>query len=324
MTTPCFYPIAQLAPDHVREVLERADLESPHAFVRGLNADYDRDIYIQNMLRPLPTENDFRFVHGTGKSERWVLLERLAWDSEFFGYGVAKLHAVIDPNSAHDARADSCTDTAAVNTILEEARRSGIRYVFCTVAPRELFLTRTLSDAQFTLIETRCHYHKQLDAPPLDRYDTRLATAADAPSLALAAREMVNWYDRFHADPAIDLHDADRLMERWVHASLEDGFADLTVVPNVSAPEAFCTARLHREHWAGWGMKLAQPVLSAVSPKHRGWYVKIISELCEQLRQQGADHAYLITQITNNAVIRSWEKLGFHFGKGEHVFRRTL
>jgi dTDP-4-amino-4,6-dideoxy-D-galactose acyltransferase len=113
-------------------------------------------------------------------------------------------------------------------------------------------------------------------------------------------------------------------MERWVEASVVGGFADATIVPDVDAPEAFCTAKYHREHWAGWGCKLSQPVLSAVAPRHKGWYVKLISELDEHLRSVGAEHSFLITQITNNAVIRSWEKLGYGFGKGEHIFRKLL
>jgi len=32
----------------------------------------------------------------------------------------------------------------------------------------------------------------------------------------------------------------------------------------------------------------------------------------------------LRTQITNKAVIRVWEKLGFLYGKGEHIFRILL
>jgi dTDP-4-amino-4,6-dideoxy-D-galactose acyltransferase len=135
---------------------------------------------------------------------------------------------------------------------------------------------------------------------------------------------MINPFDRFHSDIAIAPADADRMMEAWVEASITGGFADVTVVPDVPVPQAFCTARLHRDHWQGWGVHLAQPVLSAVAPVHKGWYVRIISELGEQLRQSGATHAFLVTQLTNNAVIRCWEKLGYQFGKGEHVMRKLL
>lgn len=280
---------------------------------------------VDQWLRPLAERDDLRFCYRRhSDAERWVLMERLAWDSEFFGRGMAKLHAVVEPGTTAEVRGDVSVAVDALRAALENARAQSIDYVFCAVSPGDLPTVRTLDACGFALIETRCHYHRPLDAPPTQRYATRLAIPDDIPSLARAARMMVNPFDRFHADPAISEASADRLMERWVEASVVGGFADATIVPDVDAPEAFCTAKFHREHWQGWRCKLSQPVLSAVSPRHKGWYVKIISELDEYLRGIGAEHSFLVTQITNNAVIHSWEKLGYRFGKGEHIFRKLL
>lgn len=319
-------PLLQSHSAHdLREGIASAGVVSPHAFIRGLDVDYDRKIMLDQWLRPLEESDDLRFcfTHGDG-TERWVLMERLAWDSEFFGRGMARLNAVLQPGTPSPLRADVSSGVEVIRATLEQARARGVDYVFCPVNPNDLPTIRALSACGFDLIETRCHYHRPLDAPPAQRYSTRLATADDVPSLAHAARVMVNPFDRFHADPAVSEDYADRLMERWVEASILGGFADATIVPDVDAPEAFCTAKYHREHWAGWGYRLSQPVLSAVAPRHKGWYVKIISELDEHLRSIGAEHSFLITQITNNAVIRSWEKLGYVFGKGEHIFRKLL
>lgn len=326
MNMKAFTPLLQSHPAHeLRNGIADTGVVSPHAFIRGLDADYDRKVMLDQWLRPLEESDDLRFCfeHDNG-TEHWVLMERLAWDSEFFGRGMARLNAVLQPGVSLPLRAEVAPGIEAVHATLEQARTRGIDYVFCPVSPNDLPTIRVLSACGFDLIETRCHYHRPLDAPPAQRHFTRLATAADVPSLARAARIMVNPFDRFHADPAVSENDADRLMERWVEASIVGGFADATIVPDVDAPEAFCTAKYHREHWEGWGRRLSQPVLSAVAPRHRGWYVKIISELDEHLRSIGAEHSFLITQITNNAVIRSWEKLGYGFGKGEHIFRKLL
>lgn len=313
------------APDinAARELLAAAGVTGPHAFIRGLDADYDLDVHVSRLMRPLPAGDDLRFAVEVDARRHWVLMERLAWDSDFFGRGMARLNAVVVPGVAPDLREDVSGRVEALRAVLGEAEFRGIDYVVAQVDATDLVGIRTLCGAGFELIETRCHYHRALTAPK-ERFATRLAGPADVPSLARAARETVNAFDRFHADPAIPLADADRLMERWVEASILHGFADATIVPDVEAPEAFCTAKYHREHWGGWKLRLAQPVLSAVSPRHRGWYVRIIAELEEHLRQMGAEHAFLITQITNNAVIRCWEKLGYGFGKGEHVFRIVL
>ncbi|PWK83090.1 hypothetical protein [Fulvimonas soli] len=308
----------------VRAGLERAGLEPPHGFIRQVDRRYDLAVHLDHLLRPLDARDDFRIGHGKGADERWVLLERLPWDSAFFGRGVARLHACVDPRGPTPPRADTGAAVAAIGAALALAAQHGIDYVFGTVDARDLPGIRSLCASGFELIETRCHYHLALADWQGDRHPARLATPADMPSLARAARDTVNPFDRFHADPAIPPEDADRLMETWVRASIAGGFADATLVPDVASPEAFCTVRYHREHWQGWGLRLAQPVLSVVAPRHRGWYVRLIAEVNHHLRGIGAEHAFLVTQATNNAVIRSWEKLGYQYGKAEHVFRRLL
>ena len=302
-----------------------AGLSAPHGYIRGVDADYDRGVRISGLLRDIPPEDDFRTLFSDRDGERWVFMERLSWDSAFFGRGMARFDAVVTPpGEKPDPRTNEKANLSALQAAIRRASAHGIDYIIAMVDAIDIGTTRLLSAAGFEVIEVRCHYHKPLSQPPDVRHATRLAVAEDVPSLAKAAREMVNPYDRFHADPAISPRDADRMMERWVEASILEGFADATIVPDVDRPEAFCTAKYHRQHWDGWGLKLAQPVLSAVSPVHRGWYVKIISELNEHLRTVGAEHAFLVTQITNNAVIRCWEKLGFQFGKGELVFRKLV
>lgn len=325
MTVSDLKPLGRLhSCETIRAGLRDAGVEGPHAFIRGLNAEYDRDVMIRGWLDGMSGDADLSFSVVVDGEEYWVLLEKLPWDSEFFGRGMARLNAVVRPATVADLREDSQPATEALNAVLVEAKRRGVDYVLSPAAPANLHFLRVLARGGFELIETRCHYHRALVEPPQQRHATRLATADDVASLARAASTMVNPFDRFHADPAIPPVDADRMMERWVEASILHGFADATIVPAVDLPEAFCTAKYHRQHWAGWNLKLAQPVLSAVSPRHRGWYVRIITELDEHLRSIGAEHSFLITQITNNAVIRSWEKVGYQFGKGEHVFRRLL
>jgi hypothetical protein len=302
-----------------------AGIAAPHGYIRGINIEYDRSVRVQALLRDLPPQDDYRISFSSGADERWVFMEKLAWDSNFFARGMARFDAIIRPQQDSSGfMFDTGPDLAALRMAIRRAAEHGIDYILGMVDAVDTRTASLLAAVGFELIEVRCHYHKPLLAAPEARYPTRLALAKDVPSLARAAREMVNPYDRFHVDPAIPPRDADRMMERWVEASILEGFADATIVPDVECPEAFCTAKYHRDHWEGWGLKLAQPVLSAVSPVHRGWYLKLISELNEHLRTVGAEHAFLVTQITNNAVIRCWEKLGFQFGKGEYVFRKLI
>lgn len=297
---------------------------SPLDFVRGISASGDRQLYVERLTAPLPETNDVRFLYRLPSGEDIaVFAEKLPWDSDFFGYPIARLNAIfpIDPPCLRPY-ADYGN---AVQHLLSLARLQGVKYLFATVEPRDLATMRGLGQCGFSLIETRAFYHRSLrNFEAADRYPIRTATPADVPALSRTARECVNAFDRFHADPFIPPEDADRMMEKWVEASVLTSFADTTIVPDTAEPEAFCTVKYHREHWDAWNLRLAQPVFSAVAPSMRGWYRKIISEINVHLREVGAEHSYLSTQITNKAVIRVWESLGYSFGKGEHIFRIVL
>jgi hypothetical protein len=297
-----------LSPERLAAALPIA----PHDFVPGLSAEGDRALVARHLLRPLEPEHDLRFRHGAAT----VLAEVMPWDSAFFGLRLARLPGVFlgddDPGPALDA-------------LLERARARGVRYLLAQPDARETALARALGERGFALIETRLIYHRELAGFSWpERFATRLAGPADVPSLAETARKMVNRYDRFHADPALDAAKVDALMRVWVENSVLAGFADATVCADVPAPRAFCTAKYHEASWPAWGKRLAQPVFSAVDTEMKGWYRKIISELTYHLRERGAEHAFMVTQATNKAVVHVWESLGYRFGRCENVLRVLL
>lgn len=310
--------------ESVRSVLGAQLPWSPVSFIRVVSLAADREAFAELLTQQLDEANDLRFIGSLPSGDAVALFaRRLAWDSEFFGYGVARLDGVF-PLSAPFYRPDA-EYVGPVAKFLDEARRRDIRYVFAPVESRDLALMRALGQLGFSLIETRCYYHMDIssyDYP--ERFPVRAAEPADIPSLGRAARDIVNPFDRFHSDPFISKVDADRLMVRWIEASINEGFADVTIVPDVSEPTAFCTVKYHRDCWNRWGLKLSQPVFSAVSPEFKGWYRKLISEINYHLRDVGAEHSYLATQITNISVTWVWESLGYRLGKGEHIFRLVL
>jgi dTDP-4-amino-4,6-dideoxy-D-galactose acyltransferase len=308
----------------IREILTDSLPWSPRDFVRELSSAGDRRLFAEQLTTEIQAANDLRLVGQLPSGRKAAAFaEVLTWDTAFFGYGVARLDGVflLDP-PYHQTTEEY---TALLRPLLEEARQKRVRYLFATVEPRDLALMRTVGSLGFSLIETRLYYHMALkDFRPAERYPVRAAVHDDIPSLGKAAQVMVNEFDRFHADPFIQKDDADRLMYRWMEASIGEGFADVTIVPDCERPAAFCTVKYHEDKWPIWGLKLAQPVFSAVSPEFRGWYRKIISEINCHLQERGAEHSYLATQVTNKAVVRVWESLGYRLGKGEHIFRLVL
>ena len=303
------------------ETLGIGDLESsfvypPLDFVRHLDQISHRRDELERYLAVRGTERDL----GGLAAGYYVAAESLDWDSVFFGYKVARINGIFE--------VDGHAILAPVNALqhcVERARNASVRYLLTTVDARDLGLMRAFIALGFQIIETRVTYHRSLLAfSPQERYPTRLAGASDVEGLAHTAATRINPYDRFHADPFIAPEQAHQMMRTWVENSILHSFADATIVPDVSCPTAFCTSKLHRSFWPIWKVKLAQPVLSAVGEDFKGWYLKIISELSLYLRKEGAEHAYMTTQVTNNAVIRTWERLGYGFGKCTYVLRVLL
>lgn len=308
---------------NLHKILQRNLPWSPMDFIRGISAEGDRGLFASTLTKELPSENDLRFMHAVDRVKVGVFCERLPWDSKFFGYDVAKLWGIfpIDPS---EYRFD--TDySGTVAALLDKARKQGIHYLFAAVDSRDLPTLRALGRMGFQLIETRVYYHMDITNYSYQRFDVRKATPNDIPSLGRAAQMMANPFDRFHSDPFIKREDADRLMYKWVEASIVEGFADAVIVPNASNPTAFCTVKYHQNKWDAWQIKISQVPFTAVSNEFKGWFRKLLSEVHYHVREQiGAEHMFYITQITNKAVIWVLESLGYRFGRSEHIFSVVL
>lgn len=309
--------------DRARSILTRGLPWSPFDFVPGISVKGDKAIYVNQLTDNVKSEDDLRFIGEAQEGEIAVFARRLPWDSSFFGYGVAKLDGVFPLTEPfYRPHADY---EELLQELVSRARKNDIRYLFAQVDTRDLATIQTLGRLRFSVIETRLLSSMDItNYRHEERYPVRPATADDVDSLARTASDTVNLYDRFHSDPFIAKEDANRLMRKWVEASIAESFADITLVPDVSNPGAFCTVKYHRDNWNGWNLKMAQPVFSAVSREFKGWYQKLISEVHYHLQQMGAEYSYVSTQTTNKAVIWVWEKLGYRFGRAELVLRIVL
>jgi dTDP-4-amino-4,6-dideoxy-D-galactose acyltransferase len=318
--------LTPLAPDlpRLRKLLADNLPWTPHDYIPGISRKGDRDLWAEQLTGPLLPEIDLRFgctlSDGTSVG---LFAEYLPWDSEFFGYGIARLNGIwpLAPPRLEPA----LNYGPALAALLHRAVHRDVRYLFAQVDPRDLPLLRALGELGFALIETRYYQHGPVIVPQMpERYPVRLAREEDIASLARAASQTVNLYDRFHADPFIRPEDAARLMERWVEQSVRGKLADVTIVPDVVDPGAFVTYRYHREKWSRWGVNLVQGVLSAVSPEFMGWMGKLAPEVNLHLRSMGAEYSFGSTQVTNRPIIWFAQEAGARFGKCEHVLRIVL
>lgn len=310
--------------DEVRRIMAENATWSPRDFIPGISRAEDRAIRAESLTRGLRAEDDLRFFYESRRHGPLALLaERLAWDSDFFGLGVARLNAVF-PLEAPFVRLDAVWNKP-LEKLLKQAQRRGVRYLFAMVDPRDTALLRSLGELGFALIETRYYHHGPLTEPPEgERFPVREARPEDVPSLARTAAEQVNPYDRFHADPFMQGEDTGRLMRRWIEESIAGRMADLVLVPDVEEPTAFVTYRFEKANWARWGVNLAQGVLSAVSADFLGWMGKLTPELNRALLAAGANYTFGSTQVTNRPIIHFAQEAGARFGRCEHILRVLL
>jgi hypothetical protein len=296
---------------------------SPLDFVKGISLAGDRAVQFDGLLRPIDAVNDLRFMHTIGPdAEVAVLAERLPWDSAFFGYEVARLNGVFPLTGGYRAEADY---TPALRSLLDLARSRGIRYLFAVVDARDLPTFRALSELGFMLIETRLYKYRPLRTWEYKhRTRCRFATAADVDSLVAMAQTIENPYDRFNSDPFIGRDEAHRLIAEWIRASIVDGFADGTMIPDSPHPGAVLTFKYHRDKAAAWGVSIAQLILGVAAPRMHNRFLGTIAEVHFHLKELGFDHLLYVTQITNRTSVRLGEYFGHTYGRGEYVFRILL
>jgi hypothetical protein len=310
--------------DDLRSVIGASVPWSPLDFVRGISVDGDRAVHAASLMREIAADDNLRFSYPIAPDANVaVCAERLPWDSAFFGYGVARLQGVFPLEK--DGYRPGADYTPAIDALTALARSRGVRYLFAVVDSRDLPTNRALTARGFSLLETRLYFHRSVRTYNHPRrFRCRLATAADVPCLLELARAVDNPFDRFNADPFIAKDDVVRLMETWIRASLVNGFADATMIPDTSNPGALVTMKYHLDKSATWDMSIAQMVLAMASPRSGNGFLGVLSEVVYHLKELGIDHVACSTQITNRSAIRAGEHLGFKCGKSEYVFRLLL
>ncbi|GAB6282649.1 MAG: hypothetical protein STSR0008_13950 [Ignavibacterium sp.] len=293
---------------------------SPLDFIRSISISGDNKVYTNEISKFLGTDEDLSFEID---NKFIVLMRKLNWDSNFFKFNICKIIDIIQIKEEIKFQVDEAQKIGSA--ILKELKLHKVRYCIWQINPKNIMMNEIARFIGFGLIETRIYYYLNLaDFKQQARYDTRLANINDIQTLADTAVKMINPFDRFHADYYISKEMADKMMAKWVEASIKENFADATIVPNSNNPKAFCTVKYHKENWDLWCRNISQPVFSAVGPEFKGWYKKLISELNLLMINEGSQFSYLITQVTNKAVIWTWESLGYKFGKVENVFRLII
>lgn len=287
-------------------------------------------------LRQLPTSRQ-QELFGTGAALRWSqevgakvhscasgpngihwLLQRLEWDSKYFGAAVYRLFTGLFDAAASDA------EIAVASTALglHLASRQEPFYAFCVVPAEDVRLLQGLTASGWRLVETRLTYYRDLlPAFAYERFPVRAAMAGEAALIGQIAASARNPYDRFHADAWFGEARADAYLAHYGENTVVANLAATVLVPDGAGQpvDSFLAISDLASDAAALETKLSRVLLTAVGPQNRGWHVKLMAETLQRAKALKQEAVLMTTQATNHAVFRSCEKLGFRLGATGHV-----
>jgi len=235
------------------------------------------------------------------------LVEFLSWDSEFFGYRIAR----IKPGQL---------DAAAGGDILQWCSGERIDCLYFLADPSSAAALAWAEDSGFRLLDIRTTLHCDLrkalasgpaSADPAPRGPTpegpaRVAPFRPAHLPALRRIARISHRDsRFFWDPNLRGKSGD-LFETWIAKSCED-YADMVLVAELGGAAAgYITLDYSSPSDNGIG-------LFAVGPEARGRGIgqQLVRCGLEWLRSQGAAESRVVTQGRNLGALKLYQKAGF-------------
>ncbi|WP_440989451.1 GNAT family N-acetyltransferase [Haloarchaeobius baliensis] len=231
--------------------------------------------------------------------------EKLAWDTDFFGFGVGKVTAErVDPETL-----------AAVDEFCHE---HDIEVVFYLADADDMESAHHAEDAGYRFVDDRITLDRDLDELP-ESVDTpatfRTATDADIPALRKIAGDVFR-YDRFHADPGFDDEQADEMRATWTENMCGD-LGDRVIVADIDGRVGGFIA-LELDDGVG------KIVLTGVDEFAQGENVGsgLTVAALQWFREEGCDSAAVVTQGRNIPAQRIYQKLGYRTADSKLWFHK--
>ena len=290
---------------------------SPYFFLRQLLAERQQELFGAGAVARWGSMEGEETVVAPNQLVHW-LLQKLAWDSSYFGTPVYRLFSGLFGAAATEAELTQ----AAVALRQRLAARHGCFYAFSVVPAEDIRLFQALTGAGWRLVETRLTYYRDhLPAFIYPRFPVRGARPDEAALVGQVAAAARNPYDRFHADPWFGEARADAYLARYAENTVAGNLAATVLVPD--APDlplaSFLAISDLANDSASLDTRLSRVLLTAVAPANRGWHRRLVAETLHRAQALGHEAVLMTTQATNHAVFRTCEELGFRLGATSHV-----
>jgi dTDP-4-amino-4,6-dideoxy-D-galactose acyltransferase len=218
------------------------------------------------------------------------LIERLGWDSSFFGVEVGRVLSCVRPG-----------DMAAT---MSEAEAQGLDCLYLRVEAHDTELVAAAEDHGFRVKEIRVDLERPIRDRPADRAKLRVAAPRDLSRLAGIARDRFR-ETRFFADTRFDPSLSAELYVEWLRRGLDgEGQRQVLMTPEA---DGFVVCCLDRESARGT-IELIGVAASAV----RRGIGRTLMEGAEALfRSASLESAQVATQGTNIGALALYEACGY-------------
>jgi dTDP-4-amino-4,6-dideoxy-D-galactose acyltransferase len=230
-----------------------------------------------------------------------AILLRLPWDSEHFGFAVAKIR---DPDM----------DDASLEAALLVAKQSGIHLVYWATDPQRQVAAPLLRTYSGRMVDRKATFLADL-APTLPKsLETqaegfRILEYPKAPAseqlvfLAIAA----GTHSRFNVDPHIPKDKCESLYETWIRRSTLREIADVVLTATEVEGETVGMITVSKAD------AVASIGLVAVLQGFQGQGIghSLVSAAHEWMIARGAKQARVVTQLDNTAACRLYERCGY-------------
>lgn len=230
--------------------------------------------------------------------EKTGLLEKLDWDSQFWGINVARLTAPP-------------TNDEQVSVIKQWCERNVIDLAMARVDVAETDLTTRLGTLGFLEVDQRVTLglflsHEAVPNPQLSSVVFRGARTTDRGPLGEIARSQFR-LSRWHEDPHLTDVRADLFYQRWIEGDLDTN-ADIVFVATVEGvPVGFVSLKFESTT-----QKVVIRLIGTTPNYHRqGIARSLLFRAIEWSRLQSAFRIEVVTQARNVGALALYESVGF-------------
>lgn len=216
-------------------------------------------------------------------------VDRLEWDSEHFGFPVARVSRPESPERLRRAA--------------ERADRMGVRCLMALIAADRVAAVEAAEAVGFRCYDIRIELDRVVSAGSTDAPRVRLASEGDLPGLESLARTRFT-ASRFYADPGFPDERAGELYVAWLRRGLET--EDRLVLTNADR-DGFVVCQLDREAKVG----TVELIAVAREAERSGSGANLVAGAEATFGGAGLERARVVTQGRNLPAQRLYQAHGY-------------